>query len=265
MQSQKRSKMAWATTSDQLEIYYEDSGGNLPLIVFQSGFMGIHNIWKYQVDALKSRYRCITHDNRGHGLSSSPADMAYYTTENNADDLKAVLDDAGVSEPVILCTHSMGSTNGIAFALRYPQLVKGILMMGGASISGEPKLRRGGHQEMFSVHHTSPSASMKFYVRLGLRADIAIEAGKWSRHVFRNQTASQLSFLPGEAVSRITIPVLVLHGTHDVVTPLEVVREAVDGLPNARLQIIEGVNHFPQTERPEAVNRIIEEFAKEVG
>lgn len=257
--------MTWATTSDQLEIYYEDSGGNLPVIAFQSGFMGIHDIWKYQVEALKDRYRCITHDNRGHGLSSSPEDRTYYTTENNADDLKAVLDAAGVATPVLLSTHSMGSTNGIAFALRHPQLVKGILMMGGASVSAESKLKRGGHEEMFSVHHTSPSASMKFYVKLGLREDIAIEAGKWPRHVFRNQTAAQLSFLPGDAVSRVTIPVLALHGTDDVVTQLEIVKEAVNALPNAQLQMIEGVNHFPQTENPAAVNRIIEEFAKEIG
>lgn len=257
--------MTWAITSDQLEIYYEDSGGNLPVIAFQSGFMGIHEIWKYQVEALKDRYRCITHDNRGHGLSSSPEDASYYTTENNADDLKAVLDAAGVATPILLCTHSMGSTNGIAFALRYPQLVKGILMMGGASISGEAKLKRGGHEEMFSIHHTSPSASMRFYARLGLQAYIALEAGKWPRHVFRNQTAAQLTFLPGDAVSRITVPVLVLHGENDIVTSLELVQEAVDGLPTARMQTIKGVNHFPQTENPEAVNRIIEEFARELG
>ena len=74
--------MPWATTSDQLEIYYEDSGGDLPVIAFQSGYMGIHDIWKFQVEGLRGRYRCITHDNRGHGLSSSPADGLLYTSNS---------------------------------------------------------------------------------------------------------------------------------------------------------------------------------------
>lgn len=106
---------------------------------------------------------------------------------------------------------------------------------------------------------------MKFYNNLGLRKDIAIEAGKWPRHVFRNQTVALLNFRSGEAVLGITVPVLVLHGTDDVVTPVEVVQEVAGGLPNARLQMIEGVNHFPQTENPALVNRIIEQFVQEIG
>lgn len=143
--------MTWAITYDQLEIYYEDSGGDLPVIAFQSGYMGIHDIWKYQVEALKDRYRCITHDNRGHGLSSSPEDVSHYTTPSNADDLKAVLDDAAVTTSSVLVTHSMGGTNAIAFAIRYPHLVKGVLMMGGPVLDGESKLKRGGHEAMYSA------------------------------------------------------------------------------------------------------------------
>ncbi len=143
--------------------------------------------------------------------------------------------------------------------------MKSMFMMGGPALSGEPKLTRGGHGDMFSVFHTTPSASMKFYNKLGLREAIAIEAGKWPRHVFRHQTVAQPNFRPGDAISHIRFPVLILHGTNDVVTSAEVVQVAVDGLPNARLQMLEGVNHFPQTENPELVNGIIEQFMKEMA
>ena len=253
--------MNWATTPDDIEIYYEDTKSSGPAIVFQSGFMGIHDIWKYQVDTLGSEYRCITHDNRGHGLSGSPQDVDMYSTEINAEDLKAVVDDAGISSPFLLVTHSMGPASGLAFAMKYPRLVQGILMAGGATLGGWPLVRAGAKEDIFSSHHTSPSASMRFYRNLGLEEDIAIEAGKWPRHVFLNQTVAFLSFTPEpDKVARLSTPTLVLHGGDDVVTPLSHPQEIVETLPNATLKIVEGANHFPQTEQPTAVNDIIVDF-----
>jgi len=45
--------MPWAQTADHFEIYYGDSGEGQPVIAFQSGYMGIHDIWKFQVEALR--------------------------------------------------------------------------------------------------------------------------------------------------------------------------------------------------------------------
>ena len=73
-----------------------------------------------------------------------------------------------------------------------------------------------------------------------------------------------MNFDPGADVANINVPVLVLHGTDDVVTPREAVQEVADGLLNGRLQMIEGVNHFPQTEKPDIVNGIIEQFLREI-
>ncbi len=251
--------MGWTTTSDGLEIYYEDSRAAGPALVFQSGFMGIHDIWKHQVAELGAAFRCITHDNRGHGLSSSPADEAMYSTQKNADDLRAVLDATGLAEPFVLVTHSMGSANAVAFALQHPELVRGILMLGGAHISGEAALKRGGHPDMFASRNLSPVASFQFFTNFGLDPAIAMEAAKWPRHVFRNQTAALLGFSPGD-LGRLNMRILVVHGTDDVITPVEVPQDSVRQLPNAALKMLAGVNHFPQTENPSAVNAIIREF-----
>lgn len=257
--------MNWARTSDGLEIYYQDSGGQMPVLVFQSGYMGIHDIWKFQIEALADQFRCIAFDNRGYGLSSSPPDPACYTTENNADDLKAVLDACGVTAPVVLVTHSLGGTNALAFAMRYPETLRGILMMGGAAASGVATRARGANDEMYSAQQTTPLECMTFYAKLGLREDIAIEAAKWPSHVFRNQTAAFLDFDPGDALPSIAVPVLVLHGTDDVVTPVDFPREIAESVANGRLQMLEGCNHFPQTEKPDVVNEVIRAFAEEVG
>lgn len=256
--------MRWAKTHDGLDIYYELTGTSGPVLVFQSGFMGIHDIWKYQVEALSSSFRCITHDNRGYGLSSKPEGSEYYTAQLNADDINAVLNDAQIDEPYLLITHSMGGFTSLTYAASYPHSLQGILMMGGAALSGEPLKASGADENVFARFHTSPAASTAFYHNLGLRQDIAIEAGKWPRHVFTHQTKAMLEHTADEKIRGLTLPVLVLHGDSDVVTPVEHPKEVANTLLNGRLQMLDDVNHFPQTENPTLINAIIRSFAQEL-
>lgn len=55
-------------------------------------------------------------------------------------------------------------------------------------------------------------------------------------------------------------PVLVVWGREDTVTPLGQGEEIAALLPNARLAVLEGVNHIPHVENPVEVVRLISEF-----
>ncbi|GGP08442.1 alpha/beta fold hydrolase [Oceanobacillus neutriphilus] len=256
--------MSWAKTNDGLEIFYEVKGNGSP-IVFQSGYMGIHDIWDYQVEAMKGSYRCITHDNRGYGLSSKPIDSSFYTTEKNADDLKAVLDFAEVTEPFLLVSHSLGSMAALAFAGKYPQLVKGIILMGGPVFNSEGAAQLGGHEEMFAAYQTIPSDAANFYKQLGCDEEIALEAAKWQPTVFKNQTRTMLHYNPDSSVLNLQLPITVVHGTNDVVSEKEAVHTIVDTFSNAKWVELDGLNHFPQTESPETVNKLIHDFYMEIN
>ncbi|MFD1067144.1 alpha/beta fold hydrolase [Oceanobacillus locisalsi] len=255
--------MNWAKTNDGLEIYYEIEG-NGPTIVFQSGYMGIHDIWNHQIKAIKNSYRCITHDNRGYGLSSKPVDSSFYTTEKNVADLKAVLDAAEVTDSFLLVTHSLGSAAAIAFADKYPHLVKGIIMMGGPTISGGA-IEGESHEEMWAAHQTTPSDAANFYKKLGCSEEIALEAGKWQPTVFKNQTRAILHYQPDSNALNLPMPMLVVHGTHDVVSPKEVVYTIVDTFTHARWVELDGLNHFPQIEAPETINKLVHDFYTEIS
>ncbi|MGY0413922.1 alpha/beta fold hydrolase [Staphylococcus sp. mip270_02] len=251
--------MAWANTKDGLEIYYEVQGKGSP-IIFQSGYMGIHDIWQEQVKLLKESYLCITHDNRGYGLSSKPVDSSFYTMEKNAEDLKSVLDANNITEPILLVAHSIGSLASLAFVTKYPQLVKGIIMAGGGSFTGESALKAGGNEEMFAAYQTTPSEAQQFYQRLGCSSEIALEASKWQPTVFKNQTRAMLYYSADSKLLSLDVPVLVIHGKDDVVSTKEGVYEIVENLPNSEWLEMENVNHFPQLEDPENLNIIIEKF-----
>ena len=66
--------MPFAQVNGQ-NLYFEDSGGNGPAIVFSHGLLMDSSMFAPQVAALKSRYRCITWDERGHGQTAG-ADCA---------------------------------------------------------------------------------------------------------------------------------------------------------------------------------------------
>ena len=83
------------------DLYYEiegPEGGDW--VIFAHGGDGHHLCWWRQVSALKSRYRCLTYDARGYGLSggnppATPVDTA-------ADDLLALMDHAGVERAFVI-------------------------------------------------------------------------------------------------------------------------------------------------------------------
>jgi pimeloyl-ACP methyl ester carboxylesterase len=69
--------MPYATTDDDVRLYYEDTGAG-DAMVFVHEFAGDHRQWEPQVRYFSRRYRCITFDARGYPLSDVPeADEKY--------------------------------------------------------------------------------------------------------------------------------------------------------------------------------------------
>jgi pimeloyl-ACP methyl ester carboxylesterase len=76
-------------------------------------------------------FRAISYDARGHG-DSSPAHAGGYSYAAMVDDLGAVLDAEAGTRRAVLAGHSMGAHTVTAFALRFPERVGGIVVIGPA-------------------------------------------------------------------------------------------------------------------------------------
>lgn len=113
-------------------IHYRTEGDGPPLVM-HVGFTGTLHDWYALgfVDALKSRYRLILLDPRGHGDSGKPHDPDAHGWEDFVSDVVAVLDDAGVEQADIL-GYSLGGMIGYALAAQAPARM-GRMIMGGAS------------------------------------------------------------------------------------------------------------------------------------
>ena len=90
---------------DGFRLYYEDTGGVGPTILFLHGAGGNHLSWWQQVPVFAEEYRCVTVDQRGFGQSpdvaGGPGPAAL-----GADAL-ALLDHLGIAR-VAMVAQSMG-------------------------------------------------------------------------------------------------------------------------------------------------------------
>ena len=104
------------TDNDGIRIHYHVEGAGTPLVL-QHGLTSSMLRW-YEfgfVDALKSDYRLLIVDARGHGASDKPHDPAAYEQNAMASDVAAAMDAAGMDKAHYM-GYSMGGSIGFAIA-----------------------------------------------------------------------------------------------------------------------------------------------------
>ena len=240
--------MPFVTTEDGCEIWYETHGSG-PAVAFASGFMGITDIWRAQIDSLAGRYRCVAFDNRGAGRSDKPFPRVAYGVERHARDLEVVLHALGVSR-VVLVGHSMGGSTAATYALRHAAETAGLVFVGSFA-AGSQIVAVGNTPEKIKAAVRTKDARIAFYTGVGLPLEIAIESTKWPLYALIGNAESFLEFDVTARLRELTMPCLVIHGDRDVVTPLDPCgRSLADGLPDVELEVFAGVNHCPMTEEP---------------
>lgn len=103
-------------------IFYRVEGNGFP-VIFLHGFAEDHTIWNRQADHLGRLFRIITPDMPGSG--NSAFNPRLITIDDYADTVKAVVDAEQISHCVLI-GHSMGGYIALAFAEKYPGILKGL-------------------------------------------------------------------------------------------------------------------------------------------
>src|SRR5262249_15194720 len=100
--------------------------GEGPPVLFIQG-VGVHGDgWRPQVDALASRFRCLSFDNRGMGRSQP--DGGFISVEQMADDALTILDAESV-EPAHVVGHSLGGLIALHLALEARSRVRSLALL----------------------------------------------------------------------------------------------------------------------------------------
>lgn len=120
--SDKYSPTSHSIQSRDLQLHYLDWGNEdgLP-ILFLHGLSGAAGEWQRVAEHFQSDYHPIALDQRGHGESEHAPERSY-TTDHFVADLEDLVDELGLKR-FILCGHSMGGHNTLAYASRHPEQV----------------------------------------------------------------------------------------------------------------------------------------------
>src|SRR5258706_5832041 len=101
-----------------------ECGQGAPVLLLH-GSPDTHKMWLPLMSYLNDHVRTIAPDLPGFGQSTLPADFAL-TLDNMADFVRDLLAALNINEPVTLVTTDFGGHYGLAFLVKYPQLVRGI-------------------------------------------------------------------------------------------------------------------------------------------
>jgi len=122
--------LPFTTSSDGVCIHYAVTGSGPPLVL-SHWFAGSLEDWREfgYVEALRTDYRLVLVDARGHGRSDKPHDPAAHTTDQYARDIVAVLDELGI-ETAHYWGYSNGGFVGFAAALLAPERFRSFVIGG---------------------------------------------------------------------------------------------------------------------------------------
>jgi pimeloyl-ACP methyl ester carboxylesterase len=249
--------------------------GNGPPLVFGHGYLFDHTMYDGQARDLRRDYRVVRFDWRAHGSSGMPDGR--WTMLDQGHDYVRVMDALAIERAVVI-GQSMGGMAALQLALHQPERVSGLVLID-TSAAAE------------ALHRRIRYAGLVLAVGLfGMRRWILQQAAAVSFcRSFRRRRPEVVRYwmhrwaqLDAEYVRRtvdvpvgrpsmvdrlpeISAPTLVIYGAQDQTTPLSDSRQLVDGMPNARLEILADTGHMSPIERPEEVTRLIRGFLQELG
>jgi epoxide hydrolase 4 len=112
-------------------LHYVEAGDG-PLIVLLHGFPEFWFGWRLQIAPLAAAgFRVLAPDLRGYNLSSKPAGLAAYATDQLAADVRGLIRERG-AESALLVGHDWGGTAAWATAMNHPEVVDRLAILNAA-------------------------------------------------------------------------------------------------------------------------------------
>ncbi len=208
---------------------YAAAGSGAPVVLLH-GNGESHDLFETQISQLTSAgFRVYAPDSRGHGASEPVREYHY---ADMAEDIFQFIQTLGLRAPA-LYGHSDGGIIGLLLALRHPGALS-MLAVSGTNLSPaglDPAFLR----ECRAMNEKGPDPLITLML-------------------------TEPSIDP-KALERITIPVLVTVGEHDLILPEET-ETIVSHLPCARLAIVPGADHGSYIRHSEIMGGLLLDFLK---
>ncbi len=256
-----RQEIRYCSAPDGTRLAYATSGTGPPILRTAHWLSHVEYdwnspVWRHWIEALSGNNMLIRYDERGNGLSDwNVADVSF---EAMVTDLAAIVDASGLRR-VFLLGLSQGAAVSIAYAVRHPERVAGMIIYGGFAKGWRKRsderetarreamaalIRDGWGQKnpVFRQMFTSlfiPDANqeqMDYYNELQRMTASPANAAR----LFEEFGEIDVSGL----LPQVRVPTLVMHARNDAVVPFSAGRHLADEIRGARFVELDSANHI---------------------
>lgn len=230
---------------------------NNSVIVMIHGAACNSEVWMEQYDYLTNSHRVVLIDLPGHNKSDGDG---FDSIDRYVDALYLRVKEMDLNR-FVLCGHSMGGAITQLFALKHPEILKGIILCStGARL-------RVTHQVFEAIEK-----DFNLFVDMSLLFSVAQEASDEIKKRFKNiinkcrpvvamnDFRACNSFDLMSRIQELKLPTLIICGDSDLLTPLKYSEYLNNKIENSELEILESCGHMIMLERPDIVNVCINNF-----
>ena len=218
-------------------------------------------MWEPQVQALRE-YRILAPDLRSFGARATEAG----TIADMADDIAGM-----IREPVVLGGLSMGGYVALAFARKYPDKLRG-LILADTKAEADDTTGKANRDKMieFAGSHSAREVIDSMMPKLavtppGIQQVRAIGSAQSPAGIVNGVRALRDRADSTDVLPTIRVPTLVLVGSEDQLTPLALAQSLAGGIAGAKLEVIPGAGHISNLENPAAFTEAMRKFLRSLS
>lgn len=246
---------------------------NSPTVVFVHGFPFNQKMWIPQVEVLKGKCSILTYD--GRGLGRSEVGDGQFMFENLVDDFIELLRSLKV-EKVIACGLSMGGYIILRAYEKQPSLFHALILCDTRTEAdgNEAKLKRAQMLHILKIHGKEKFADEFIKTVLSPKTfEGKIEIVNFVRDMIiqnneigiaGNLIALSTRTDTSHLLEKIDIPVLIIVGEDDTLTPSSLAQTIHSKIKNSRIAIIPSAGHLSNLENSEKFNDVFLKFLKDI-
>jgi pimeloyl-ACP methyl ester carboxylesterase len=265
---------------DSTEIFYQVNRAGDRCIIFLHGWCHNHTVWEKEMDYFtKKGYSTIAMDLRGHGMSGKPDSLDAYRFECFAKDLDCIIKEEQIKDFVI-AGHSFGGMVTISFYGMFPEDIHALVLV---DTSYEDPVK---HMPLIEHFHLVPIAEhiLKFILKhehIQKKHFPDVDFSKFKDHddfFYWLKGAEDMPWksilacledileLDKEAiVKKISVPTLILEGSKDTTTPVDISEHMAKDIRDAELKMIPNASHDTNIRRVCTVEIDMDDFLSRIG
>jgi len=261
-------------TINDLTISYTDEGlDKSAVIIFIHGFPFNKSMWEQQVEAFKENCRVIAYDVRGHG--DSDAGAVDFSIDLFANDLISLMDALKIDK-AMLCGLSMGGYIALNAVENYPDRFDALILSDTTCIADTPEAKEKRIKTIESIKKDGVEKFADESIQnlfapeslTGKKKEIAavteMIVNTAEESIFKTLRAFYERKETCSKLPDINIPVLIMVGKEDKITPPAAAQMMHEKIEGSVLKIIEHAGHLSNIENPSEFNSQIEKLVSTV-